>query len=124
MALPDSAEAGPLLPTLSQIHSWRTTHLVTAAEHWNAAAKSWENSYTAVYQAVQQPGGQPWEGDAAHAALNRAHSDRTKVLLAVDNLNFAPRVGVRDRTLDVGFALSTARRGCDWLRLCSRRPNG
>ena len=89
MALPDSAEAGPLLPTLSQIHSWRTTHLVTAAEHWNAAAKSWENSYTAVYQAVQQPGGQPWEGDAAHTALNRAHSDRTKVLLAVDNLNFA-----------------------------------
>ena len=34
------------------------------------------------------------------------------------------RVGDREHTLDAGFALSTARRGCAWLRSCPRRPNG
>ncbi|MGH3677826.1 MAG: hypothetical protein ACRDU5_19245 [Mycobacterium sp.] len=82
-----SAAGGPVLPSVSQIQSWHTTHLVAAAEHWTTAAASWENTFTAAYKAVQLPGGRPWEGDAAQAVLNRAHSDRAKVLGAVDSLN-------------------------------------
>jgi hypothetical protein len=84
-----ASAGGTNLPTLTQIDGWDTTHLVTAAEDWTVAATSWESTYTAAYQAIQLPGGQPWGGEAAQAALTRAHSDRAKVLSAVDNLNFA-----------------------------------
>jgi hypothetical protein len=79
----------PALPSLSQIQGWRTNHLFDAAERWTPAAASWESAFTAAYKAVQLPGGRPWEGDAAQAALARTHSDRARVLGAVDGLNDA-----------------------------------
>jgi hypothetical protein len=77
---------------MSQIRIWNTTHLVVAAEQWTTTAAAWENAFTAVYQEVQLPGGRPWDGDAAQAALMRTHADRAKVLGAVDTLTGAAAI--------------------------------
>lgn len=95
------------LPTLSQIRAWNTTHLVVAAGRWTSTAATWETAFTAVYQEVQLPGGKPWDGDAAQAALMRTHADRAKVLDAVDSLTAAAGVA-RSGAADIDAARSRA----------------
>ena len=77
------------LPTLSTVQAWDTGHLTTAAQHWTSRATTWESAFTDVYREMPNPGGTSWSGAAADAALLRAHSDRVKVLAAVDQLHNA-----------------------------------
>lgn len=77
---------------MTRIQRWDTTHLTEAADNWSNAAATWERAFTNVYQAAQRPGGTPWEGAAAEAALARTHADRARVLQAVDSLNYAAEV--------------------------------
>ncbi len=77
------------LPTLSTVQAWDTGHLTTAAQHWTGRATTWESAFTDVYREMPNPGGTSWSGAAADAALLRAHSDRVKVLAAVDQLHDA-----------------------------------
>jgi hypothetical protein len=104
-----------VLPNLTQIHGWDTTHLTEAADSWSSAASTWERAFTNVHQAALAPGGTSWEGAAATAALTRTTGDRAKVLQAVDNLHHAADVartgateiaGARQRTLN---AIAAAR---------------
>jgi hypothetical protein len=60
-----------------------------------------------VYREVALPGGEPWDGDAAEAALTRAHSDRTKVLAAVDSLTAGAAVA-RSGSTEINAARSRA----------------
>ena len=46
-----------MLPTLTQIQGWATTHLTEAADNWSSAASTWERAFTNVHQAAQAPGG-------------------------------------------------------------------
>jgi hypothetical protein len=92
---------------MSQIRIWNTTHLVVAAEQWTTTAAAWENAFTAVYQEVQLPGGRPWDGDAAQAALMRTHADRAKVLGAVDTLTGAAAIA-RGGAAEIDAARSRA----------------
>lgn len=104
-----------MLPTLSQIHGWDTTHLTEAADNWSSAASTWERAFTNVHQAVAATGGTSWEGAAATAALMRTDSDRLKVLQAANNLHYVAEVartgateiaGAQQRTLN---AIAAAR---------------
>jgi hypothetical protein len=74
---------------LSTVQAWDTGHLTTAAQHWTGRATTWESAFTDVYREMPNPGGTSWSGAAADAALLRAHSDRVKVLAAVDQLHDA-----------------------------------
>ncbi|MDT7765872.1 MAG: hypothetical protein QOC63_5292, partial [Mycobacterium sp.] len=68
------------IPTLSQIRSWDTQHLEAAADHWEARAQNWQDAFTAVYKQVPAPGGVPWEGRAADAALLHVGGDRLQAV--------------------------------------------
>jgi hypothetical protein len=74
------------IPTLSQIRSWDTQHLEAAADHWEARAQNWQDAFTAVYKQVPAPGGVPWEGRAADAALLHVGGDRLQAVGAADTL--------------------------------------
>jgi hypothetical protein len=74
------------IPTLSQIQSWDTQHLEAAADHWEARAQNWQDAFTAVYKQVPAPGGVPWEGRAADAALLHVGGDRLQAVGAADTL--------------------------------------
>jgi hypothetical protein len=84
--------ATTMLPGLSQIHAWDTEHLEAAATHWTTTAHTWEDAFTKVYQEAQCPGGTPWDGEAADAAVLRVGTDRLQVLGAVDSLHTAASV--------------------------------
>jgi hypothetical protein len=83
------AVASPNLPSLSQIQSWDTSHLTSAATHWRANATRWEDAATEIYQQMGNPGGRIWEGRAAEAAQQRAHDDRMKIIGVADELHAA-----------------------------------
>jgi hypothetical protein len=74
------------IPTLSQIQGWDTQHLEAAADHWEARAQNWQDAFTAVYKQVPAPGGMPWEGRAADAALLHVGGDRLQAVGAADTL--------------------------------------
>jgi hypothetical protein len=76
-------------PTLSQIQGWSTEHLQTAATHWAQTAQTWEDAFTRIHREAPYPGGTPWEGEAAEAALLRTGSDRAVVVGAADSLQSA-----------------------------------
>lgn len=77
------------VPTLSQIQSWSTEHLDTAAAHWTQTAETWEDAFTSIHREAPYPGGTLWEGEAAEAALLRIGSDRAVVVGAADSLQSA-----------------------------------
>lgn len=83
------AVATPELPSLSQIQSWDTSHLMSAALHWRTNATSWEHAATEIYQQMANPGGRVWRGRAAEAAQQRAHADRMTIIGVVDELHAA-----------------------------------
>ena len=87
------------LPTLTQIRGWSVGHLDAAADAWTARARAWERSYVTVAGVIWQPGGTPWRGAAADAAVQRVVADRRVVIGAVDLLTDAAetaRVGATE----------------------------
>ena len=65
-----------MTPTRSQVENWDTEHLDAAADHWSATATIWEDRFTQLSTKINNPGGTPWEGEAAEAAQHRAYTDR------------------------------------------------
>jgi hypothetical protein len=82
----------PSVPTLAQIKNWPTDHLEAAASSWPVTAHTWEDSFTAVYRQAPAPGGTPWDGQAADAAIKHVGADRLKVLEAADTVHGAAAV--------------------------------
>ena len=78
--------AATAIPSLSQIQGWDTRHLEGAADHWQTRAQNWEDAFTAVYKQVPAPGGVPWEGRAADAALLHVGTDRIQAVDAAETL--------------------------------------
>jgi hypothetical protein len=94
-------------PTLSQIQSWSTQHLETAASHWIQTAETWEDAFTRIHREAPYPGGTLWEGQAAEAAVLRTGTDRVVVVGAADSLHSAAsaaRCGVEE----IAFARQAA----------------
>lgn len=77
------------LPSLSQIQSWDTSQLTSAALHWRTNATSWEDAATEIYQQMASPGGRVWQGRMAEAAQQRAHADRMKIIGVAGELHAA-----------------------------------
>jgi hypothetical protein len=73
-----------MLPTLSQIQGWDTTHLEVAATQWASTADTWEDAFTQIHHKVPNPGGVPWQGHTAEAALARTAHDRYTAIEAAD----------------------------------------
>ncbi len=78
-----------VIPTLSAVSGWDTTHLTQAAVHWTNTATTWEDTFTQLSQSIGKPGGSPWLGEAADAAHQRAYTDRLTVIRAADQLHCA-----------------------------------
>ena len=95
------------VPSLSQIQGWSTEHLQTAATHWTQTAQTWEDAFTAIHREAPYPGGTPWEGEAADAALLRTGSDRAVVVGAADSLHSAASAA-RYGAEEIGFARQLA----------------
>lgn len=83
------AAVAAVAPTLSQIHAWRTGHLETAAAQWTQTADTWEDAFTKIHRETPYPGGTPWEGEAAEAAVLRTGIDRVVAVRATDSLHSA-----------------------------------
>jgi hypothetical protein len=80
------------VPTLSQIHSWSTEHLETAATHWSETAATWEHAFTVIHREASNPGGTQWIGAAADAAVLRTGTDKVVVVGVADTLHAAAQV--------------------------------
>lgn len=98
---------GATLPTLSLIDAWDTQHLEAAGDHWTSRAQAWEDAYTAVYRETPLPGGIPWEGRAADAALRHVGADRLHVVGAADMLYRVSAIA-RSGAAEVNFAKQQA----------------
>ncbi len=86
------------MPTRSEVENWDTEHLDAAADHWSKTATVWEDCFTQYAHQVANPGGTPWEGDAAEAAQQRAHSDRLIVVGLADKLHDASAIARKGAT--------------------------
>ncbi len=95
------------IPTLSQIQSWDTQHLEAAADHWEARAQNWQDAFTAVYKQGPAPGGVPWEGRAAHAALVHVGGDRLQAVGAAETL-YGTAAAARSGAYEIESAKQTA----------------
>jgi hypothetical protein len=93
--------------TLSQIQSWDTEHLETAASHWTTTAARWRDGFTAVSSGIARPGGTAWEGASAEAASARSERDRLRVLGLVDRLHEASTIA-RAGAADLAVARTRA----------------
>lgn len=80
-----------VVPSLSQVEAWSTDHLESAATHWSETAETWEHSFTTIHREAPYPGGTPWEGAAADAAVLRTGTDRVVVVGAADSLHSAAK---------------------------------
>lgn len=69
------AAAPAAIPTRSEIESWDTSYLDTAAASWRTAATASEGAFDQHRQNITSPGGTTWEGDAKDAALDRVNAD-------------------------------------------------
>lgn len=81
-----------MIPSLSQVKNWDTAHLTEAATHWTKTAYVWNDVFTNYAQQVNNPGGMPWEGEAAEAAQQLAHTDRMTVIGLADQLHDASKI--------------------------------
>ena len=77
------AAAVSALPSLSQIRSWKTDHLTTAAAHWRNTAQIWQGATDSAYRSLERTG---WEGMAYEAAIGRAGEDRRFAFGMADHL--------------------------------------
>lgn len=80
------AATAQAVPTLSQIQAWSTDHLEAAATQWQTTADTWEHAFTQIHREAPSPGGTPWIGAGADAALLRTGTDRTVVVGAAEGL--------------------------------------
>jgi hypothetical protein len=87
--------ATSVLPTLSQIEAFETDHLGAAATRWSSTAERWEDSFAKLVLHMPFPGGDPWLGDAADAAQQRAVTDLIKVRTVTDELRGAASIARR-----------------------------
>lgn len=69
------AAAPAPLPTSTQIESWDTSYLGTAAAAWRTAATASEGAFDQHRRNIDSPGGTTREGAAKDAALDRVTSD-------------------------------------------------
>lgn len=79
-------------PTLSQVRTWDTEHLLAAASHWTETATVWEHHFSHFATQISFPGGELWEGEAAEAAQQMAHSDKMIVIALADQLHSASAI--------------------------------
>ncbi len=91
------------LPSLSEVQSWDTSHLTTAARHWSDAASKWEDGFADAARHSFSPGGAPWEGAAAAAAQDRAVADRAQVNRVAERLRAVSAVA-RAGATELDFA--------------------
>ena len=101
-----------MTPTLSQVRNWDTEHLTAAADHWTKTATVWEDRFTRYATHVNNPGGTPWEGTAADAAQQRAHSDRMTVIGLADQLHDASAIA-RSGAVEIAEACRLVLRSVD-----------
>lgn len=87
--------SGGTIPTLPEVRRWSTDHLTEAAGDWTTTATGWEDYFTELVTRVATPGGIPWEGRAAEAAQQQAHSDRMTVIGLADQLHSASGIARR-----------------------------
>ena len=73
-------------PTLSQLRAWNTEHLESAATQWERTADTWEHAFTAIHRETPTPGGTPWSGAGADAAVMRTGTDRLAAVGAAESL--------------------------------------
>src|SRR5436190_9313857 len=91
--------ASALAPTLSQVQTWDSKHLTEAATKWDSTATVWGEAFTNLSAQMPSPGGTPWNGPAAEAAQQQAHTDRLTALGLADQLQNAlviARTGARE----------------------------
>lgn len=92
-------------PALSELLSWSTTHLTSAADHWDALAGRWNTSFKAIHQNVRTSA---WEGQAYEAAHERTYWDSVRVGHAAGDLRDGARIA-RHGASDVSAAQSRLR---------------
>jgi hypothetical protein len=76
-------------PTLSQLQSWDTDHLINAADYWTATADHWEDSFTLVRNQSHTMG---WDGQGGDALRTRTGGDLTTVSTKADQLRNAAHI--------------------------------
>ncbi len=78
------AAARTAVPSRSDVESWDSSDLESAATRWRAAAGALESAFEQHRQNILTPGGTTWEGDAKDAALDRVTADTSVVRLQGD----------------------------------------
>src|SRR4051794_24870314 len=91
----------------SEITSFETEHLNTAATKWTNDAQAWESNFETIHRGTLSPGGTLWEGSGADAAQHRTFADLVKVRGMADNLYTAAAVA-RNGAEDVSWAKGQA----------------
>lgn len=75
-----------MIPTLSQIESYSTSHLVEAADYWSGLADRWEDAH---WQVRNEAHSLNWEGSAGEAMRARTSADYTVANERADQLRSA-----------------------------------
>jgi hypothetical protein len=78
-----------MLPTLSQIYSWDTEHLIEAADHWTKTADQWEDAFI---QMRNQSHTITWEGAGGDALRSRTTADLAIVSAKAERLLQVSRI--------------------------------
>lgn len=78
-----------MAPTLSELQTWDTDHLINAADFWTATANRWEDTFTLVRNQSQIMG---WDGVGGDALRTRTGGDLTTVVGKADQLRSAARI--------------------------------
>lgn len=78
-----------MVPTLSQLRSWDTDHLINAATYWTNTANRWEDAFTTVRNQANTMG---WEGQGGDALRARTGDDLAAVSAKADLLRNAAKV--------------------------------
>jgi hypothetical protein len=81
--------AGAAIPGLSDLLAWPTDHLTEGADHWEAVAARWYETFAQVWQDALSV---DWEGKAVKALHDRTYADKLKVSGLVDRLQEAAAV--------------------------------
>jgi hypothetical protein len=81
-----------MTPTLSQVQSYKTDHLTTAARFWTSTADTWETVFNRVRLDTHEMG---WQGMAAEVAMHASHDDWQHVIGHSDTLRDAASTAAR-----------------------------
>ncbi|TCN41404.1 hypothetical protein EV641_1315 [Rhodococcus sp. SMB37] len=75
-----------MTPTRTQVENWTPGSLLTWCDGWRSLGTSIEGLFDDYVAHVEKVDGRYWEGVAAEAAFERAHSDRATARSIVDTL--------------------------------------